>query len=361
MKSKVTIITLALFLSASVFSQGWNRPRTVNDSLISTQVLDKGKVAFRIYAPKAQEVKLSGDIWGNSIEFKKDERGVWEGIADNLNPGTYRYTFVVDGVNVYDPKAENANETKALVDVVTGNNEFFSMKDVPHGAVSQVYYPSSTTGKNRRMQIYTPPGYNVSTDKLPVLYLLHGGGDSDIAWPNVGRANFIIDNLLAEGKIKPMMVVMPNGSMDVTMFAKEMLNDIIPYVEKNYRVLSNKENRALVGLSMGGLETTETAFPNPDKFAYVGILSSGWFENDTEMYSRYEEILKANASKLKENLKLLWISQGGQEDIAWKNCQKMMQTLDKYGIKYQYSEMPGGHSWYVWRNDLKNIAPLLFK
>ncbi|MDL2266291.1 endo-1,4-beta-xylanase Z [Parabacteroides sp. OttesenSCG-928-G07] len=359
MKSKCLFLMLVLIPVLGHAQFG--RPRTANDSLVSTEVLQGDKVAFRIYAPEAQSVSLSGDVPARGVQFAKDARGVWEAVVENVNPGTYRYNFVVDGVNVYDPKAANAGETKALLDVATAGEDFFMMKDVPHGAVAQVYYPSSTTGTTRRMQVYTPPGYNASTDKLPVLYLIHGGGDSDVAWPNVGRANFILDNLLAEGKIKPMVVVMPNGSIDVAMFAKETMDDIIPYIEKNYRVLTDKDNRAVAGLSMGGLETTEIAFPNPDKFGYVCILSSGWFETDEAMYKKYESILDKNAETLKKNVKLLWISQGGQEDIAWKNCQKMMQTLDKYGIKYHYTEMPGGHTWYVWRHDLKNFAPLLFR
>jgi enterochelin esterase family protein len=208
------------------------------------------------------------------------------------------------------------------------------------------------------MHVYTPPGYFNSSEKLPVLYLIHGGGDNDMAWPTVGRANFIMDNLLAENKIKPMIVVMPNGSMDVSLFTKEMLNDIIPYIEKNYRVLADKNNRAVAGLSMGGLETMEVAFPNSDKFGYVCVLSSGWFENTL---AQYEQVLSREASKMNENFKLLLFTQGGQEDIAWQNCQNMLKLFAKYNIKYEYSEMPGGHTWYVWRHDLRNFAPLLFR
>ncbi|MDH6358824.1 alpha/beta hydrolase-fold protein [Parabacteroides sp. PF5-9] len=361
MKTKLILLLSVMCFSMAGHAQFPNRPRTANDSLISTEVLPGNKMAFRIYAPEAKAVSLSGDIMVRGLQFTKDNRGVWEAITESLNPGSYRYHFVVDGVNVYDPKNPSFNENRPLVDVATINSEFFSMKNVPHGMVSQVYYPSATTGTTRRMQIYTPPGYHTSTDKLPVLYLIHGGGDSDVAWPNVGRANFIMDNLLAEGKTKPMIVVMPNGSMDVAEFAKEMMNDIIPYIEKNFRVLTDKDNRAVAGLSMGGLETTEIALPNPDQFGYVGILSSGWFENDEAMYKKYEAILDKQAETFKKNVKLLWISMGGQEDIAWKNCQKMMQTFDKYGIKYHYTEMEGGHSWYVWRHDLKNLAPMLFR
>jgi len=272
--------------------------------------------------------------------------------------GVYRYFFIIDGITVPDSRNYNIKENPPMFEVQDSTSAFWSIQNVPHGDVRQVYYFSSTTGTTRRMHIYTPPGYNKSTESLPVLYLIHGGGETDIHWINFGKANFILDNLLAEKKIKPMIIVLPNGSVPYETFTKDLLNDIIPYVESEYRVKTGKSNRALAGLSMGGLHTLNTGIPNSGMFEYLGVFSSGWFPQDLP---DKEKMVQNSAKEFTENVKLFWISQGGKEDIAWENNQNMLKLFDKYGIKYQYSEMAGGHSVYVWRYNLANFAPLLFK
>lgn len=354
-----------LMVTAITVLAQFNRSRTPNDSLLSTEILPNGDAAFRIYAPKAEEVSVGGDAipWGSRVEGVKAENGVWTFTVPDIKPGTYRYHFVVDGVRVFDPKAPNAYETSALLNVMPeGEQEFFAVrKDVPHGAVSAIHYYSSTTGSMRRMQVWTPPGYHAGNNKLPVFYLIHGGGDSDLAWPGVGRAGFIMDNLLAEGKCQEMIVVMPDGGMDVALFVRDLVNDIIPYIESNFRVYTDADHRALAGLSMGGLEVLDAFMAQPDMFAYINVMSSGWFANNEEMYENGDKRLAEIAPTLNNTVKILLFTQGGPEDIAYNNGMEMLKVFDRHGVKYESSEMPGGHSWIVWRQDLKNFAPRLFK
>ncbi len=366
MKKYFSLLFILTIVSVStVFAQFGNQPQTPNDTLTSTKVLKSGDVEFKIYAPEAKDVTLGGDIipWGQDIKSVKDENGVWTITIPNVKAGTYRYNFVVDGVKVFDPKAANAFETSALIDVMpNGDDEFFALrKDVPHGASSEIYYYSSTTNSMRRMHVWTPAGYNLGDEKLPVLYLIHGGGDSDVAWPNVGRAGFIMDNLLSEGECEKMIVVMPHGGIDTQVFVEDLQNDIIPFIESNYNVYTDNEHRALAGLSMGGLETLESFMTYPDMYSYINVMSSGWFENDEAMYEAGDKKLAEVAPILKKTVKYLIFTQGGPEDIAYNNCKSMLKVFDKHDIKYDFSEMPGGHSWLVWRNDLKNFAQNIFK
>ena len=333
----------------------------------STQVLSNGDVLFKIHAPDAKNVSLGGDIvsYGQNLKSVKDDEGTWSITVPDVKKGTYRYNFVVDGVNVYDPGASSASETSALVDVLpNGESEFFAMrKNVLHGAVSEIYYYSSTTKKTRRAHVWTPAGYNLGKEKLPVLYLVHGIGDSDMAWPNVGRAGFIMDNLISEGKAKRMIVVMPDGrtdNNDVKLFSEDMRIDLIPYIEANYNVFTNAAHRAIAGLSWGGMETLETLLDGPDLFSYINIMSSGWFFDDEQMIAEKEKKLNEAALKLSNTIKYLIFTEGGPEDIAYNNCHMTQTLFEKYGIKADQSGMPGGHSWLVWRNNLFNFAPKLF-
>lgn len=351
-------------------SAQWQRKTTPNDTLQSVRTLKDGSVVLSIYAPQAKEVSISGDImpWGVKPNVEKNEQGVWSVTVPTVAPGVYRYNFMVDGVRTYDPKGALAMETSAVAHIGNGT-EFFAMKkDVPHGAIAQRYYHSKTLNTMRRMHVWTPAGYGKSTEELPVLYLIHGGGDTDNSWPTVGCAGAILDNLLAEGKIKPMIVVMPNGTIqtetlegEVPLFAEDLMTDIIPYIEENYRVLTDKDNRALAGLSMGGMETLEAGLNHYQKFGYLWVLSSGWFANDTKTYEVKGAYLKKIAADFNKTVRALHFTQGGPEDIAYHNCKAMLKLFDAAGIKYGYSEAPGGHTWYTWRNDLYNMVQQLFK
>lgn len=365
MKKFASLLAISMLFISGGYSQFNRPPSTPNDTLHSTRILADGQVVFQIYAPEAGKVTLGGDAvpWGQRIEGVKDELGVWTLSLQELQAGTYRYYFLVDGVRVFDPKAPNAYETAALLDVLPkGEDEFFAMrKEVPHGAISQVYYYSGTMDKIRRMHVWTPPGYNAGQNKLPVFYLIHGGGDSDLAWPNVGRAGWIMDNLLSEGKCKEMIVVMPDGGMDYHLFANELVDDIIPYIESGYRVFTDADHRALAGLSMGGLEVLESFMAHPEMFGYINVMSSGWFADNEEMYESGDKRLAEIAPVLNGTVKILLFTQGGQEDIAYNNGNEMLKVFEKNQIKYEFSERPGGHSWIVWRQDLRDFAPRLFR
>ncbi len=372
MKRIVTLVLAAALCAAAALpasAQRWG-VRTPNDTLRSVRFVD-GNVIFSIYAPKARQVSIAGDgdlipyFGENAPVVEERQDGVWTFTIKNAQPGNYRYHFIVDGIRVYDPKNELASETTAIAKVGDGS-EYFAMKDVPHGAVSQRYYWSETLGCYRRMHVWTPTGYETSKKKLPVLYLIHGGGDTDNSWPGVGAAGFILDNLLAEGKMQPMIVVMPNGTIEnvpneVPPFAQDLLKSIIPFVESNYPVLTDSRHRAIAGLSMGGMETIEAAFTRPEMFSYVWVLSSGFMPGQDAAEAERLNV-KQNAEKFNRSFAQFVITQGGQADIAYRNCQNTLKELDAAGVKYEYMEnSQAGHCWSTWRADLYTLAQRIFK
>ena len=359
------ILTLVALLAATLQAgaQGWFRQPTPNDTLQSVRVLPDGKVLFQIYAPKARAVAVTGDLpWDKPVIFKEAPNGVWKGVCEGLADGCFRYTFIVDGTRVQDPKAPLSAEQASVFTKGPGY-----IKDVPHGAVAQRYYWSQTLGEMRRMHVWTPAGYEKSKAKLPVLYLIHGGGDNDASWPGVGAAGWILDNLLAEGKMVPMIVVMPNGTVtnvpnEVPPFAQDMVTDIIPFVESNYNVYTDAKHRAVAGLSMGGMETMEVAFNNIDMFTYVWVLSSSMMPGQDPAAESQRLQVKKNAARMNKQFKALVFTQGGPADIAYKNCENTRAQLVKDGLKFDYKEnAQAGHSWATWRADLQTLAPTLFK
>ena len=352
------------------------RSNTPNDTLVSPKVSSDNRIRFSIYAPKASEVTVSGDFPGGrpALKLAKNEQGVWSLSVGPLPANVYSYDMTVDGVKTFDPKNPRYREVQdgvSNVFAVAGKEaDFMAMQDVPHGQVDLVWYRSPSLKLTRRMHVYTPPGYQAMTQKLPVLYLLHGGGGNDASWTTMGQANFILDNLLAEGKIEPMIVVMPAGNVpgsrtamgagpDQDLFAKDFLEGIIPYVEANYKVSGQRQSRAIAGLSMGGVQTLNIAFWHPQLFSYVIPLSTGYFPPVlTEIEAHYTQVFKNSAIK---DWKMLWIGMGGQTDIAYQNNKNTMAFLDKNGIKYQYTEVPGGHTYTAWRENLRQFTPLLFR
>ena len=371
MKRTVMYLVAMLAFATVAGAQGWFRQPTPNDTLRSTVVLPDNAVIFQLYAPQAESVTVMGDLpWDKPVKFTKEDNGVWKGRLAKIDDGVYRYRFVVDGVTVYDPKAPSASETSALLTVAPEGDEFFAMKNVPHGAVAERYYWSQTLGAMRRLHVWTPAGYEKNAEKLPVLYLVHGGGDTDNSWPGVGAAGLILDNLMAEGKMEPMVVVMPNGSIEmpdgnfmgeVPLFAKDMITDIIPFIEDNYNVYTDQANRAMAGLSMGGMETLEVTLNNPEMFSYVWVLSSSFAPGNKEVYEYERGRLKKEADRYNKNFKELVFTQGGPSDIAYNNCKETLKLFDEAGVKYEYHEVSGGHSWTAWRQNLYDLAQRLFK
>jgi len=258
------------------------------------------------------------------------------------------------------------------IEIPYRNGGYYAQKDVPHGEISIRKYFSRPMGSWREMYVYTPPGYEKSTEKYPVLYLLHGGGEDQRGWATQGKTDLILDNLISEGKAKPMVIVMMDGNVSsgglagfnenvLKSFENELKQAAIPFVESNFRVETDAKNRALAGLSMGGLQTLYAGIKNTEMFSSLGVFSSGWFSNNTALTEPQYVFMKTNAEKINSNLKNFWISMGGQEDIAFNNCKIMCAKFDELGVKYAYSEYPGGHSWPVWRHDLFAFSQLLFK
>jgi enterochelin esterase-like enzyme len=334
-------------------------------------------------------VRLIGtDIPGNlqGAEMTKGENGLWEVALGPIEPGAYRYNFNVDRVSVIDPRnpavSESNNNVWSLVYIAGA--DFMDLQNVPHGAIASVSYYSTALQKWRRMHVYTPPGYELGQGKYPIFYLLHGAGDCDESWTSVGRAGFILDNLIAAKKAKPMVVVMPAGHTSQILggiagppsaqdeFVRDFLSDIMPYAETHYRVLADRQHRAIAGLSMGGTQTLNIAIPHLDKFAYIGVYSSGLIGGllgpapspgtarspEASWEDQHQSELDNAAAK--KGLKLLWFSTGA-DDRLLATSKSSVDMLKKHGFNAVFQESPGGHTWINWRNYLNEFAPQLFQ
>ncbi|MEK6481386.1 alpha/beta hydrolase-fold protein [Catalinimonas sp. 4WD22] len=336
------------------------------------QVLPDHRVTFRIKAPEAKQVQI--DL-GKKYDMVKDTAGYWTVTTDSISRGFHYYSLLIDGVAVADPGSETfygMGRMASGIEIPYKDGGFYALKDVPHGDIRIKKYYSEVLNSWREMYIYTPPGYDTSEEKYPVLYLLHGGGEDQRGWATQGRADLILDNLIAEQQAKPMLIVMMDGNIGfrggprafnenaLKAFENELKQAVIPFVESQYRVKTDAANRALAGLSMGGLQTLHAGVQNTDMFAYLGVFSSGWWAENTELSDPEYAYMEANTDKINDNLKVFWLSQGGEEDIAYKNNQVMMSRFDEMGIDYQYSEYAGGHTWPVWRHDLYKFAQLIF-
>lgn len=381
------IACLYLILFAAIVSAQW-KP-SPGDTLVTPRILEGNQVQFRIYAPNAEAVRLGGGeipgIGWTGKEMNKTPEGIWE-VTLPVDPGTYRYNFSVDGVTTIDPRnpktSESNGTTWSLIHVPGA--AFMDTQQVPHGAVATVTYWSATLQRFRRMHIYTPPGYESGKGKYPVFYLLHGAGDSDDSWSSVGRAGFILDNLIAAKKAVPMVVVMPAGhtgpfiwgaprsnpgSSMVDEFAQDFSREVMPYVESHYRVYTDQKHRALAGLSMGGFQTLSIALPALDQFAYTGVFSSGIIGikpnpavTSAPAGASWEE---QNAAALdnpagKKGLKLLWFATG-TEDFLLETSRATVEMLRKHGYTVTYKETSGAHTWINWRLYLNEFTPMLFR
>jgi enterochelin esterase-like enzyme len=337
------------------------------------QILPGSRVIFRVKAPEAAKVQV--DL-GKKYDMKKDTAGFWTATTDSISPGFHYYSLLIDGVAVADPSSETfygMGRMASGIDIPFKGDDFYELKDVPHGDIRMERYFSKVTNSWRRFFIYTPPTYDDKmNEKYPVLYLLHGGGEDERGWATQGKTDLILDNLIAEQKARPMLIVMMDGNMgnmgiqgfgenSLRAFENELKQSVIPFVEKNYKTETDSKNRALAGLSMGGLQTLYAGMKNTPMFSYLGVFSSGWFANQPALSDPQYQFMRENSDKINNNLKALWISMGGKEDIAFENCKVMLSKFDEMKIKYNYSEYPGGHSWPVWRHDLYSFAQLLFK
>jgi len=371
-------------------------------AVVSPEVTADRHITFRIAAPQAQAVRLSAsDIpnLGQAATLTKAENGVWSTTVGPIDPGAYRYTFTVDGVATIDPRSPAVSESNANVWslVYIPGADFMDTKDVPHGAVASVNYLSTALGKWRRMHVYTPPGYELRSEKYPVLYLLHGAGDNDDSWTSVGRANLIVDNLIAAKQARPMIIVMTAGHVTGAQggaggflsatddFAKDFTTDVMPYVESHYRVMTDRAHTAIAGLSMGGSQTLNIAIPHLNRFAYIGVFSSGLIgefpaaprgnrgaaapapaapaaaaaPNPSSWENRNLSTLD-NAS-LKKGLKLFWFSIGKDDAVIGATAPQTVDLFKKHGFNPVFEQSAGGHTWINWRDYLNAFAPQLFQ
>ena len=385
-------LCVSLLAFGQAAQQAPNRPAmqmpapTPNDTLKSVEVMPDRHVRFRLWAPNATEVKLHAEgpeatpgitpqeanKYQGGVAMVKGDQGIWEAVIGPIEPGTYRYTFTVDGVSTTDPRnpltSQSLTHSSSMYEVPGA--QFMELKDgVPHGAIAAVYYDSSATGGQRRMHVYTPPGYENGTARLPVLYLLHGGGDSDDSWGTVGRAGAILDNLIAADKAVPMLIVMPAGHtstefrltpgvrMGHDAFNDDLTKVVLPFIDAHYRTIADRGHRAIAGLSMGGLQALDIALDDSADFAYVGIFSSGWFPN-AQKEEEDTDVAQFRASG--KPFRLFWVD-AGQYDIALQNSDATVAILKKAGIDVEQRHSAGFHAWNNWRDYLNEFAPLLFK
>ena len=358
---------------------------------VSPEVLPDLRVAFRIYAPKATAVTVRGD-WMETpapLTLVKGADGLWEGTTEPLVADFYSYSFTVDGVRTLDPKNALIKQGISSVDnmfLVPGVDAAFeATAAVPHGDIRAVWYPSSTLGGQRRMHVYTPPGYDGGTSRYPVLYLLHGGGDDDTGWSTIGRAGFIVDNLLASGKIRPLVVVMPNGSLPrpagfpttapgaaptpevlaaglalQDRFVSELMNDVVPFVERQFRVTARPDQRALAGLSMGGGQTQRVLATHPESFGYVATWSAGVNPAATAFFEERSSALLKQPAKVNAAAKVVSLVVG-DKDFTLAGTKNLDDILTRHGVTHTLQLTGGGHTWINWRRYLRDYLQLLFR
>lgn len=367
--------------------QAWAQPPR-GPFVISPQVHADKTVTFRYLAPSAKEVKLGGGQFGASnVPMQKDSIGIWSVTVGPVKPDIYPYSFSVDGVTVMDPANvaffPNERFKASLVDVPGETPLVHSLQNVPHGTVTYEYYPS-LEGSTGFVVVYTPPGYDQNKkEKYPIFYLISGTTDTEETFFKVGKTNLILDNLIAAGKAKPMIIVMPYGNpmariaeqtgkpkpADLIaregddaerrskMFETDLVSKLIPYIEKNYRAISNRNSRAIGGFSRGGGQTLRAAFGNMDKFAWVCCYSA--YLSTPEMEARYSHIYK-NAAETNKQFKLLWVSVGN-EDFLYKQTAEFLDFLKSKNVNYKSLITSGGHTWMNVKTYVSETAPLLFK
>lgn len=364
--------------------------------IVSPEILPDNKVTFRVFAKDASKITVSGEWqsgYNASETLMKNDTGLFMLTVGPLKPELYGYTFTVDGVGTIDPnnvlvRRDGARYQSYFIVPGTESDLYVQKNGVPHGNVSKVWYNSPVLGMDRRVYIYTPAGYEISKMKYPVFYLLHGAGGDEDAWTNMGRAAQIMDNLIAQGKAKPMIIVMTNGNAnqsgaqnDVTdaplqgdmmaayqklagKFETHLVKDLVPFIEKNYRALSGKDNRAIAGLSMGGMHTQTITNDNPGMFSYIGVFSMGimsFGQQTPEAAAKLDQERDTKIEALKKSgYKLYWIGVG-KDDFVYQGVIKLRSTLDKHEFKYVYRESTGGHTWANWRIYLSEFAPQLFR
>ena len=365
------MIVLVMLLAGTSISAG----QTPATRVASPEVAADRRVTFRVMAPQAREVTLTGEFLDASRALTRDASGVWSLTLGPIEPEIYHYNFTIDGVRTIDPgnpvlKTGSTSSTIASVLEVRGDRPaFYDGQAVPHGEIRIHWYQSKSLKSLRRATVYTPPGYDRNRAvRLPVLYLLHGANADETAWHRLGRANLILDNLIAARKIRPFLVVMPFGygvdpaatappGANTAMFGKDLLDDLIPYVDATYRTLADRDHRAIVGLSMGGGQALTIGLNHLDRFSHVGGFSSGLGPADG--FATTFAAATVGPATTNRALKLLWIG-CGTADGAFAASKSFSEFLTAHQITHTFRATEGAHTWMVWRRYLHEIAPLLF-
>jgi len=376
-----SLLLLALVLIVAVpasaqTTQDESRPAASNvRNAQYPRVHPDGRVTFRYNAPNAERVQLhpgGPGLAAEDLDMVRGENGVWTVTTPPAAPGLHYYWFLVDGAIVNDPGSETYygwNRQTSGVEVPDPAGDFYEIRDVPHGEVRERWYFASTTGQWRRAYVYVPAEYDANPDKrYPVLYLQHGAGEDERGWAKQGRMNFIMDNLIAEGRAPPMLVVMEqgyamvpaeSGNGTVNAFPRLVIDDLIPMIDATYRTLPDREHRAMAGLSMGGGQTMTTTMANLDKFAWIGAFS-GALGQGFDVQTSYDGAL-ADAASFNERIRLLYFSAGTNESPYYENARNITRALNEHGIPAVFFESPGtAHDWQTWRRSLHDFVPRLF-
>jgi enterochelin esterase family protein len=361
-------------MSAQIAPAGRGGRGNAPPPIVSCEVKQDRAVIFRLRAPEATDVKVGGDFIQGPQQMTKADDGIWSVTLGPLNPAIYSYTFRVNGVNVLDPENPmiklGEHSSQSMFEVPGEKPAPYDLENVPHGTVHVNYYESKSLSVARRIDVYTPPGYEAEKGAYPVLYLLHGSGDTEAGWTTVGRANLILDNLIAAGKAKPMIVVMPYGrarpdvylapfataNTQADAFANDLLTDVMPMAEKLYRISAKPNDRAIAGLSMGGGQALQIGLHNLDQFHSIGAFSAALRGNVEE---QYKDVLD-DAAGTNKKLKIFYIA-CGKTDTLFEPAQAFHETLTKHEIRHTFAPSEEGHVWRNWRNYLADFAPLLFR
>jgi enterochelin esterase-like enzyme len=369
----VLMAAIAVLVQTGVAQQPAGPPMGRAPAVRSPEIHPDRRVTFRLYAPKATEVTVSGEfeVGAPAHTLTRDAQGIWSVTVGPFAPEIYEYDFIVDGVQMLDPRNPVVKYNRgpaaisSLLDIAGNSPRPFDVRPVAHGKIDIRYYDSKTTKQTRRVHVYTPPNYERTTSRLPVLYLLHGGDGEDSVWTAFGRAHVVLDNLIADKTIPPMIVVMPNGyaygwdsgvAADAQQadFQKDLVDDLIPFVQANYRASSDRKDRALAGLSRGGGQTLSIGLRHLNLFSRLGVFSAG-SSNPQEAFKD----VAAHAKKVNEQLDLLWIG-CGTDDFALPGAKRLDEFLTANGIEHTFRTTSGEHTWIVWRQYLKELAPLLW-
>jgi enterochelin esterase family protein len=364
------------FAKAQLVESAIPAPTNVNQNQCPC-IMPDNSVVFQVKAPEAQKLQI--DL-GKKYDMVKDSNGVWTVRTEPVVPGFHYYFLLIDGVPVADPASQSffgTGKMASAIDIPEKGADFYTVKDVPHGATSSKYYFSNVTNSWRRLFVYTPPSYEANPNvKYPVVYIQHGGGEDETGWTNQGKTDIIIDNLIADGKAIPMIVVIANGNVRaggggysseaMSAFKKEMIQNIVPFIDSNYRTLTDKNNRAICGLSMGGGQSFYSGLENLDVFGSVGIFSSGIFGGirnpSGSTFNAEKEIpgLLSKSADFNKKLDLFYIS-CGEQDPRIEYTKKAVAAMKENGLEVGFNSFPGDHEWQVWRKSLYDFASKVFK